>query len=93
VEPAIGHLKSDHRLDRGWLQGALGGALHTISCAVGYNLCWLMRQIARRHVRAPFLGLPRAMGQSAYGGFSCPTALQTWRFGHWMVRPAVARAA
>jgi IS5 family transposase len=29
VEPAIGHLKSDHRMDRCWLQGALGDALHS----------------------------------------------------------------
>ena len=46
VEPAIGHLKSDHRMDRCWLQGALGDALHTISCAAGYNLRWLLRAIA-----------------------------------------------
>ena len=46
VEPAIGHLKSDHRMDRCWLQGALGDALHSISCAGGYNLRWLMRAIA-----------------------------------------------
>lgn len=37
VEPAIGHLKSDHSMDRCWLQGALGDALHTISCAAGYT--------------------------------------------------------
>ena len=47
VEPAIGHLKSDHRMDRCWLQGALGDALHTLSCAAGYNLRWLMRAIMR----------------------------------------------
>ena len=47
VEPAIGHLKSDHRMDRCWLQGALGDALHCISCAAGYNLRWLLRAIAR----------------------------------------------
>jgi IS5 family transposase len=46
VEPAIGHLKSDHRMDRCWLQGPLGDALHTISCAAGYNLRWLLRAIA-----------------------------------------------
>ena len=46
VEPAIGHLKSDHRMDRCWLQGALGDALHTLSCAAGYNLRWLLRAIA-----------------------------------------------
>ena len=47
VEPAIGHLKSDHRMDRCWLQGALGDALHAVSCAAGYNLRWLLRAIAR----------------------------------------------
>jgi IS5 family transposase len=47
VEPAIGHLKADHRMDRCWLQGAIGDALHSISCAAGYNLRWLMRAIVR----------------------------------------------
>jgi IS5 family transposase len=47
VEPAIGHLKSDHRIDRCWLKGSIGDALHCISCAAGYNLRWLLRAIAR----------------------------------------------
>ena len=54
VEPAIGHLKSDHRMDRCWLQGALGDALHSISCAAGYNLRWLLRAIARLGIAAVF---------------------------------------
>ena len=37
VEPAIGHLKSDHRMDRCWLKGSIGDALHSISCAAGYK--------------------------------------------------------
>lgn len=57
VEPAIGHLKSDHRLDRCWLKGALGDALHAISCAAGYNLRWLMRAIARLGITPAFLRL------------------------------------
>lgn len=57
VEPAIGHLKSDHRMDRCWLQGALGDALHSISCAAGYNLRWLMRAIARLGIGPVFLRL------------------------------------
>jgi transposase, IS5 family len=61
VEPAIGHLKSDHRMDRCWLQGALGDALHSISCAAGYNLRWLMRAIARLGIVAVFLRLLQAM--------------------------------
>ena len=57
VEPAIGHLKSDHRLDRCWLKGALGDALHAISCAAGYNLRWLLRAIARLGIGPAFLRL------------------------------------
>ena len=57
VEPAIGHLKSDHRLDRCWLKGELGDALHAISCAAGYNLRWLMRAVARLGIGPAFLCL------------------------------------
>ena len=57
VEPAIGHLKSDHRMDRCWLQGALGDALHSISCAAGYNLRWLLRAIVRLGLGPTFLRL------------------------------------
>ena len=60
VEPAIGHLKSDHRMDRCWLQGTLGDALHAISCAAGYNLRWLLRAIARLGIEPVFLRLARA---------------------------------
>lgn len=47
VEPAIGHLKSDHRMNRCWLKGKLGDALHAVLCAAGYNLRWLMRAVPR----------------------------------------------
>ena len=47
IEPLIGHTKADHRMDRCWLQGAVGDALHALSCAAGYNIRWLMRAIAR----------------------------------------------
>lgn len=56
VEPAIGHLKSDNRLDRCWLKGALGDALHCISCAAGYNVRWLLRAIAAKGIK-PFAWL------------------------------------
>jgi IS5 family transposase len=52
IEPAIGHTKSDHRMDRCWLKGALGDALHAISCAAGYNIRWLMRAIAAQAAKA-----------------------------------------
>jgi IS5 family transposase len=60
VEPAIRHLKSDNRMDRCWLQGALGDALHSISCAAGYNLRWLLRVIASLGISAVFLRLLQA---------------------------------
>lgn len=60
VEPAIGHLKSDHRMDRCWLQGALGDALHSISCAARYNVRWLTRGIVRLGISPVFLRLLRA---------------------------------
>ena len=67
VEPAIGHLKSDNRMDRCWLQGALGDALHAISCAAGYNLRWLLRAIARLGLGSLFLRLLRAALMQAPG--------------------------
>ena len=52
IEPAIGHAKSEHRMDRCWLKGAVGDALHAISCAAGYNIRWLMRAIAAQAAKA-----------------------------------------
>jgi transposase, IS5 family len=49
-------------MDRCWLQGALGDALHFISCAAGYNLRWLMRAIARLEIGPVFLRLLQASG-------------------------------
>jgi len=57
VEPTIGHLKSDHRMDRCWLQGKLGDALHAVLCAAGYNLRWLLRAMARLGLKAALLRL------------------------------------
>lgn len=47
VEPVIWHLKADHRMDRCWLKGKEGEAVHTVLCAAGFNLRWLLRAIAR----------------------------------------------
>jgi IS5 family transposase len=57
VEPAIGHMKADHRMNRCWLKGGVGDALHTLSCAAGYNLRWLLRAIARLGIGPAFLCL------------------------------------
>jgi IS5 family transposase len=57
IEPLIGHTKADHRMDRCWLQGALGDALHALSCAAGYNIRWLLRAITRLGLRGLFYAL------------------------------------
>jgi IS5 family transposase len=57
IEPAIGHAKHDHGLQRCWLKGAEGDALHAVLCAAGYNLRWLLRAITRLGLKAAFLRL------------------------------------
>jgi hypothetical protein len=41
IEPIIGHVKHDHGMQRCWLKGKTGDALHAVLCAAGYNLRWL----------------------------------------------------
>jgi transposase, IS5 family len=48
IEPIIGHLKADHRMNRCHLKGSEGDALHAVLCAAGYNICWLLRMIAKK---------------------------------------------
>ena len=45
-------------MDRFWLQGALGDALHALSCAAGYNIRWLMRASVRLAAKWLLLALP-----------------------------------
>ena len=50
IEPIIGHLKQDHRMDRCHLKGEMGDRLHAVLCAAGYNIKWLLRMIAKKGV-------------------------------------------
>jgi IS5 family transposase len=50
IEPIIGHLKADHRMDRCHLKGEAGDRLHAVLCAAGYNIRWLLRMIARKGI-------------------------------------------
>jgi transposase, IS5 family len=43
VEPVIGHMKSDHRMDRNHLIGSHGDATNAVLAAVGYNFARLLR--------------------------------------------------
>ncbi len=66
IEPGIGHLKQDHRMNRCYLQGALGDTLNALCSAVGYNLRWLMRAVVRLNLAAAFLRLIRATESLTY---------------------------
>jgi IS5 family transposase len=47
VEPVIGHMKSEHRMDRNYLKGSHGDAINAVLAAAGYNfrrlLAWLRK--------------------------------------------------
>jgi transposase, IS5 family len=68
IEPIIGHLKADHRMDRCHLKGERGDKLNAVLCAAGYNIRWLLRMIARKgltFLRRLFLRLCMVAGVSA----------------------------
>ena len=46
IEALIGHMKVEGLLDRNWLNGTAGDAMHAILCAAGQNLRLLLRAIA-----------------------------------------------
>lgn len=45
IEPATGHTKTDCKLDRNWLKGAMGDAMHTVLCGAGHNLRIILRKL------------------------------------------------
>jgi IS5 family transposase len=45
IEPTIGHMKTEGKLDRNWLKGALGDAVHAVLCGAGHNLRMLMNKV------------------------------------------------
>ncbi len=45
IEPTISHMKADGKLDRNWLKGALGDAMHAVLCGAGHNLRMILRKL------------------------------------------------
>ena len=43
IEPVIGHVKSDHRMDRNYLKGREGDRANAVLAAAGYNFSLLLR--------------------------------------------------
>ena len=56
VEPVIGHLKAEHRMDRNYLKGRGGDRANAVLAAAGYNFALLLRWL-RRLLRALFQAL------------------------------------
>jgi len=46
VEPVIGHVKAEHRMDRNYLKGRLGDRINAVLAAAGYNFGLLLRWLA-----------------------------------------------
>jgi transposase, IS5 family len=62
VEPMIGHMKTDGLLDRNWLKGELGDALHAVMCGAGHNLRLILARL-----RALYWALIAVTTMLAYG--------------------------
>ena len=79
IEPTIGHLKSDNRMNRNYLTGREGDKINAVLAAAGYNF----RKLLRWLVFAPMfwlrwpltarlaieIGLPHAPNRVARAGF------------------------
>jgi len=48
VEPVIGHMKSDGKLDRNWLQGGIGDKINALLCGAGHNIRIILRRLRKR---------------------------------------------
>ncbi len=45
IEPEIGHMKNDGRLDRCYLKGAVGDAINMVMVAAGHNLRKILNKL------------------------------------------------
>ncbi len=48
IEPIIGHMKSDGKLERNFLKGCLGDRLNAILCGIGQNIRLLLHAMQLR---------------------------------------------
>jgi IS5 family transposase len=70
IEPIIGHLKADHRMNRCHLKGPDGDAVHAVLCAAGYNIRWLLRMIVKKGIGL-FLRLLQVTGLAEFARALC----------------------
>lgn len=72
-------MKNDGRMDRNWLKGSAGDAMHVVLCAAGQNLRLILRAIAAFFARylVGLHGHPQAEGS--------PQHTQVWFARLWEV--------
>jgi len=96
IEPIIGHLKADHRMDRCHLKGEHGDQMHAVLCAAGYNIKWLLRKIAKKgmsFLRRLFLRLKKAVLTTQSRRGLIVKSLENHRDRSWVIRPQWRLAA
>lgn len=71
IEPIIGHVKHDHRMDRNFLKGRFGDEINPILASIGFNLKKILRGIALAHfwTRLLRLFIPQANPVNAFFAF------------------------
>jgi len=76
VEPSIGHLKNEHRLERNRLKGVTGDAINAILSAAAMNFQKLLRACEHELVAEIRALLDRLLHKSTFTGFliALPTA-------------------
>ncbi len=45
IEPIIGHIKHDHRMERNYLSGSIGDNMNTILAAAGFNMMKMLKRL------------------------------------------------
>jgi len=69
VEPSIGHLKNEHRLERNRLKGVAGDAINAILSAAAMNFQKLLRACEHELVAEIRALLDRLLHKSTFTGF------------------------
>jgi IS5 family transposase len=77
IEPVIGHMKTDGKLGRNYLLGALGDTINALLCGAGHNIRLILKKLRKKLLflfSALLLALwCRSDGQKSSAGVFAPT--------------------
>ncbi|BCO09285.1 IS5 family transposase [Desulfolithobacter dissulfuricans] len=63
IEPVIGHMKADGKLDRNYLKGILGDKINALLCGAGQNIRILLRKLREELSYFLFVSLLKRLGR------------------------------